>query len=330
MSEKKTMECIYCFETVSTVVPCSGKCDTLICVNCFKGSMDALDTFPKCQCGLEYSPNELEPILPAATLRGLDAKVKRVWDDNIHTVSAVNAQLDDCKKTYLDALPLAASIATQSFLRKALDDYAAKITKTVEEKPVDCPAEFCMGFRVGGKPCSVCGCTECADCKALMNINKPHTCKAEDLESVKAMDSNYVKCPECKKSVEKIDGCNDMTCAYCSTNFNYRTGLKQRGGSHNRIYLTHHQNLLSVKFQRSLSPSTLDALKRLETAMNVIEPPKIYKRYTKKIAYEWISKRNMSTAIRREYGNISKEISALTVDDVELHLVSVLTKFNII
>jgi uncharacterized Zn finger protein (UPF0148 family) len=63
-----------------------------------------------------------------------------------------------------------------------------------------------------------------------------HKCNKDVLESINMIEE-HVKCPVCKIPVSKIEGCNNMTCAICQTNFCYRTGDIIIPGSHSKLQI---------------------------------------------------------------------------------------------
>ncbi|KAH8917958.1 hypothetical protein BT69DRAFT_616487 [Atractiella rhizophila] len=68
-----------------------------------------------------------------------------------------------------------------------------------------------------------CGYFWCGQCHARLSaMNEEHECGAKDLESLmKTM--GWKRCPTCATNVEKVEGCNHMSCpvASCSTHFCY-------------------------------------------------------------------------------------------------------------
>ena len=61
--------------------------------------------------------------------------------------------------------------------------------------------------------------------KELRDMKKTHTCKPEDIESVKEIRKNCRCCPECKAKIFRMDGCDTMWCIKCETGFNWSTGV---------------------------------------------------------------------------------------------------------
>ena len=61
--------------------------------------------------------------------------------------------------------------------------------------------------------------------KELTRLKKNHTCKQEDVDSVKEIRKHSQQCPSCKIRIFKIAGCDTMWCTNCNNGFNYRTGM---------------------------------------------------------------------------------------------------------
>lgn len=65
----------------------------------------------------------------------------------------------------------------------------------------------------------------CTDCKKFAHPNL--SCKeakekffdGKDMDEATLKSLNIKKCPSCSSGVEKIDGCNHMTCQNCKTHF---------------------------------------------------------------------------------------------------------------
>jgi len=86
--------------------------------------------------------------------------------------------------------------------------------------------------------CPECSQAVCRDCKKLWHPNM--TCekamkkreKEEDFAFLKyAAKRRFQTCPKCNYVIEKIDGCNAVTCASCLTAFCYYCGSEGDGHS---------------------------------------------------------------------------------------------------
>ncbi|AAS18161.1 NTPase/helicase [Singapore grouper iridovirus] len=324
------MECLYCFEETPNRMKCTVACGATICAECAEASMTAKDDFPTCHCGVKYTPEDVYDDLSEGGKQQLEKFVKTVWDEQMKTLVVRDALIQETKNKWLEQLPPASRMAALKWLPKELDKMAKEKTVISEEKLEECPAEFCMGFRLPGRPCATCKASICEKCDALILSGMQHVCKEEDLQS-KAEIDKFVKCPTCFKGVEKIDGCNDMTCAYCKTNFNYRTGEKQTGGTHNKIFIDHHHNRLSLKMKHKLGQDTLGMLEKFEALLPAPKLPlKAPKKYNKTTALQWVSQYVKSESMRIQYGKMAKDLSTLSVEDMEVQIVDIADKFGFV
>lgn len=75
--------------------------------------------------------------------------------------------------------------------------------------------------------------------KQLTKLKKAHTCKQEDVDSIKEIRQHSRACPNCKARIFRISGCDTMWCTKCSTGFNWRTGIviKDARDLHNPHYI---------------------------------------------------------------------------------------------
>lgn len=116
------------------------------------------------------------------------------------------------------------------------------LTKKLREdkKPnsvyVKCPNEICRGFVDSKMKCDLCNTELCKKCHVTVSTNEEHTCKQEDVETVKVLFTNTKNCPSCKALIFKIDGCDQMFCTQCHTAFSWRTSEIVNGRIHNPHY----------------------------------------------------------------------------------------------
>lgn len=76
-------------------------------------------------------------------------------------------------------------------------------------------------------------CKNCLAMKGKEDEEIVHTCKQEDVESAKTIESETKPCPSCGVRVEKSEGCNQMWCTSCNNAFDWKSGLKVNGPVHN-------------------------------------------------------------------------------------------------
>lgn len=91
-----------------------------------------------------------------------------------------------------------------------------------------CPAEDCRGFLSTQYKCGICSIWVCPECYEVKGLNKDveHTCKPENIESVKLKKKECRNCPECAAEIYKEIGCSQMWCTQCQTTFDWNTGAK--------------------------------------------------------------------------------------------------------
>lgn len=97
-----------------------------------------------------------------------------------------------------------------------------------------CPSDTCNGFLDSKFTCGTCEMHMCKDC---MEEKKPgHVCNEELKMTVKAILKQSKPCPGCGEIISKIDGCDQMWCVKCKTQFSWRTGATLSGNNHNPEY----------------------------------------------------------------------------------------------
>lgn len=113
---------------------------------------------------------------------------------------------------------------------------AKKERKDFIKKCPTCPE----GFLSSMWRCHLCKTRACKHCLGIKGTavpdgepDPPHECKAEDIESAKAIETSTKPCPYCGVRVQKSEGCNQMWCTSCNNAFDWRTGQKVNGPVHN-------------------------------------------------------------------------------------------------
>jgi hypothetical protein len=102
-----------------------------------------------------------------------------------------------------------------------------------------CTVPDCPGWLSSAWKCGLCENFTCPDCYAIKGKEKncEHTCKPEDVETVKLLKENVKPCPKCGEGVEKNGGCNVMFCTSCHTGFEWTNGkILQNAQIHNPHY----------------------------------------------------------------------------------------------
>jgi hypothetical protein len=102
-----------------------------------------------------------------------------------------------------------------------------------KKKGKKCSDIYCVGMLDKDNCCIMCDVKYCIRCEEPCGETN-HKCNKDVLESIN-MIKEHVQCPVCKIPVSKSEGCNDMTCPICKTNFCYRTGDIIKPGNHSDL-----------------------------------------------------------------------------------------------
>lgn len=99
-----------------------------------------------------------------------------------------------------------------------------------------CPNDACKGmiFRPQWR-CGMCDTRVCKDCLAHQPA-EDHVCRPEDVETRQSLLENTKPCPGCQAPTFKIDGCSQIWCVSCHTTWNWSTGERETGRTHNPHY----------------------------------------------------------------------------------------------
>lgn len=127
--------------------------------------------------------------------------------------------------------------------------------KTSSALVIKCPSETCKGYiNTKNGECDLCKTKICKECHVKLEQVRvleqvpgqvqgleqlpviEHTCKPEDLETVKLIQKETKNCPSCKALIYKIDGCDQMFCTQCHSAFSWKTGEICSGRIHNPHY----------------------------------------------------------------------------------------------
>ena len=88
-------------------------------------------------------------------------------------------------------------VATEGGMAKGTKKYQARRK---------CPSEECRGFLDGDWKCGICQKKTCRRCYVLLDGGE-HTCREEDVETMKLLKKETKPCPKCGMGITKIDGC---------------------------------------------------------------------------------------------------------------------------
>lgn len=166
-----------------------------------------------------------------------------------------------------------------------------------------CPAEGCRGFLSTQWKCGLCDVDVCKDCN-IIKTGDSHTCKQEDVDTVKMLRKDSKPCPKCACLIFKIDGCDQMWCTMCHTAFSWA-----RGTIETKIHNPHYYEWLR-KTKGSVPRELGDGgcaqvVDEFEQAINNIERVQIY----------WSRKNKNMDVVKRLY---SLHMFIRHIQDVEL------------
>ena len=169
---------------------------------------------------------EAERLMTMEKIKQQQAKIERkIIDNNMNEEQLVREQR-----------------ATDRLLRKECYDLSVQYSKlsyrerTRERKKfiMKCVVENCRGFLSDKYECGLCLAAICKECHHV--IGTEHTCKPEDVATIKELQQNTKPCPKCHIRIYKIDGCDQMFCIQCHTAFSWNTGMIENGVIHNPEY----------------------------------------------------------------------------------------------
>ncbi|KAL1851390.1 hypothetical protein Daus18300_012571 [Diaporthe australafricana] len=109
--------------------------------------------------------------------------------------------------------------------------YQAKKTEVETPNPTYCSKRFCNKFvppqniNAGCQARCVCGQVTCVDCKAEWHPGRCAVDQAREALLTMAAQEGWQRCIRCMELVERIDGCNEITCA-CGARFCYACGAR--------------------------------------------------------------------------------------------------------
>jgi hypothetical protein len=240
------MSCIICFFPVEKQYQCSDKrCKELYCEECLESLIDfchgekIMLKCPAKDCNTYITLSDLKGIssksLELYYKSCLDVFLKENGNDlekELQEIQLLKKYREErqqfLQQSFPEAIGLMASIAFKSKLKR-LDTQKSKVLKTIPKMRA-CMNSTCSGYLNEDLICTICECKFCKQCEKVLT-NK-HQCKQEDLDCVQFVNQ-LVKCPGCHLPVFKNQGCNNITCSNCGTNFLYTTGEEGGSGSHN-------------------------------------------------------------------------------------------------
>jgi hypothetical protein len=129
----------------------------------------------------------------------------------------------------------------------------ARIVATLRRKKVEdgvekrafirsCPNGECRGFLSTAWKCGTCEVYVCPDCHVVKAARDDpnHLCDEGDKATVNLLKADTKPCPKCAVLITKVlNGCDQMWCTSCSTQFSWIRGVITNGVNHNPHYYQH-------------------------------------------------------------------------------------------
>lgn len=271
------MNCFICFSEIEdNSIKCNSHCSINLCHDCFDLSLEYSNNnklLPTCQnnnCNSEYFYSNIKNT--SHVNQYLDNLIDHLNDDNKDTVSKLLIKdkmyetIRNQRKQFVNQFPQGVNL----IIELALSSRIKKINKTnqllADQNKItrkSCFNILCKGALDNKYHCYLCDTQYCEICE--MKKDKNHKCKKIDLDSIKMINS-IIKCPQCKIPIEKSEGCNEMRCSSCQTNFNYRTGeISGSGNNHNeKINIKNSTELLSDRLQNLYDSDIINKIIEIE------------------------------------------------------------------
>lgn len=280
-------DCSICFCPIEVptlqnyIVCCKYKyrlCSSVLCLECASNYIThsneekVIPTCPKPDCKSFYGlreirklPKEIQTVYGNLVIKAFlrdksEALTKQITQENV-IKKLRSEKMQFIRNTFPPSIALVADIVFSAKLKKIQKARIDKIEKQIKaEGSRKCMVLMCNGRLDKDLKCMLCSTQFCGKCEKLIS-NTQHVCKKEDVESIRFL--NYtVKCPKCNVYIERISGCNFMTCAVCKTNFNYRTGTLENTGSNNPDVVVRHTERFSVSYKEIIEQSSGSELLR--------------------------------------------------------------------
>lgn len=276
-------DCLVCFSPIETasVVCGSFSCTAKTCKACTELYIKHVadnGLIPKCpntQCRAWYTLRELKK-LSSTTLELYEkaclAEITKERGENIRKKIEEDQILEKLREERREfvhahfpaAIALVAEIAMKTKLRRIEKQRAHKVATQLNNSHRICMNLTCTGHLDENFVCMLCETEFCDKCEKKKTAS--HKCNAADVESVNFI-SGLVKCPNCLLPIQRSEGCNNMTCASCGTNFDYASGKVGGSGSQNTRVATRQQFKLS-----SIHPNIGDNSMKVLLEIEAMEP----------------------------------------------------------
>lgn len=261
-----------------------------------------------CDCGHEYLAPQLSG-LPKESMEKYIILCKRA---NEAENNPIDKEIRNSTKKARLAMIENVKAQTRKDIREALPPAISNLMiitgldlKLIEKRKISLPPpRRCVSFTCKGVlvekdnvfKCSRCSILVCSLCDSVRSKDH-HECKKDDVESNEIMKS-IAKCPSCGVPATRGEGCIFITCPFCKTNFDSKTGEKTIYGGHNNGAIKGKVNHTSIT---EIVPDSDVTGKMLLTKIKNTKPVKSSSRRPD-VVYEYSYKRKVySSTINRIY-----------------------------
>ena len=247
------MECLICLSDIENgdrKITCGNPfCTAIICIECMEILIDFSHrdrSMPNCKnksCQGYYLLEDISNVIEKNILikykecyfydleKNKETEIKKVLENE-----EIIKKLREERKIFIDthfppAIVKVANIVLKTKLKKIEKQLSNRIKEQLKKAHRICMNAFCDGHLDSDFVCMICSTRFCKECEK--ELKDDHICDVSDVKSRRFIE-DMIKCPNCGIPVEKSDGCNDMTCAHCNTNFRYEDGTKGGGGNHGK------------------------------------------------------------------------------------------------
>ena len=285
-------ECSICFNTIEGhIFSCSKRCSYKVCTNCLNSFISfsskenlvptCTDPSLKNRCSGIFLYTDIKN-LPNANLfidayienlisnKGSSAKNKIQMNEIINQTR--KERYEFIKRELYPGVQKTIDICFQRKLN-ALDKIRKNKMEEAYQSGRRCLMSICKGYLSLDFVCDLCHTTFCQKCEKFKLSD--HKCNSDEVESIEFLKT-IVQCPYCLSRIERSEGCNDMTCAFCHKNFHYDT--KEIGGSGSSNVLIEQKEFqkqgylkLSSAYKDVINPELLDELEQCRPKVVNIE-----------------------------------------------------------
>ena len=241
------MECVICYSNIgNTSLSCfNPDCTGVVCKECTEQYLEVCGSnnmFPMCpvpECRSAFIYKQLVGFDDHVIELYIELCNKHLYNYLQQDIQEYDLQQQMIKKIRKDRHEFMSTFppAILFIIENALEDKKKKVDREniKHMKNVNtgrlvrrCINTLCTGTLDKDFVCVLCCTSFCPKCEKP--LTKEHTCNKEDITTIEEVN-NLPRCPSCGVHIYKYEGCRNMTCANCKTQFDYYTGERISIGS---------------------------------------------------------------------------------------------------